>query len=807
MLLNFIKIAFRHLRRRKFTSGIHILGLSVAMTSFFLLMQYVHFESGYDSWHERSDRIVRVRFDRVYEDKHDKSAGVTPFVGPTLKQEYPEVAAYTKLWGTEHFSTLIKYRGESYRQENLYFADSSFFQVFSYPLLYGDPATVLSRPYSVVLTESAARRIFGEAAAAGKTVEIATPWGNFEFEVSGIAADCPENTHLKFEALISFSTLVQWTEGSAHDNRTGWHAFLTYLLLEPGTEVAALEAKLDQFVDQYYGDYQSERNVDVHLYLQPLEDIHLHSDLRFEPGVNGDARMINLLWVISFFILLIAWVNYINLSTAWATERSREVSIRKVAGARRFDLIRQFTLEALLVNVLSIGFAVWLSRLLLPWFGQLTGKEMDAWWWQDPRFLAGILIVLTLGVLLSGLYPAFVLSSFSPALVFKDKERTLAGLSMRRVLVVFQFTASAAMITATLIVYQQLRFMQRQDLGVATDQVLVVNGPGSTDSTYVEKLQVFRERLAAQKAITTITNATVVPGKEIRWVNNSVRWTEQPENELNSIPFIGVGDDFFETFQLQLKYGRPFVPGRPADAEKVLLSEATTRVLGFPEPSAAIGERIVDADQTYEVIGVTADFHQRSLRHDYDPVIFRYVQNADSYLALHAQPGSDWPALVEQVRQTWRAVFSGNPFEYFFLDEFFDRQYRADRQFGRTFGLFAALAIFIAVLGLLGLSSQVTLQRTKEIGIRKVLGATVASILLLLSREFIKLILLAILLALPLIYYFADSWLGDFPFRVSLEWWMFALPALLIILIAIFTVSGQALRTATSNPVEALRYE
>ena len=799
---NYLKVAWRNTLKSKAFSGINLAGLAIGIAACLLIYQYVHFERSYDQFHEHQADIYRIQLDRKYPDRLDQSAGCTAFLGPALKENMPEVREYTKLWATAHVNNVLVYNHDSHLEEQLFYADNAFFKVFSYPMIAGDPATALEAPYSIVLTESSARRIFGDESPLGKSVRYSGGFGTDNYQVTGVVKDPPENTHLKFGTLVSFQTLVQQTDGNAQDSY-GWNAFLTYLLLEPGSNPDQLAARFPGFVNDHYTGY-IEDGLQVALHLQPLTDIHLKSNLRFEPGVNGNNKIVRILLFTAIFILGIAWVNYINLATAKAMERAREVGVRKVVGAEKSDLRRQFMVEAVLLNVLGLLLAVVITLLCIPLLNKMTGIQVPGFaFLKDPQTVLLLVAIFSFGILVSGLYPALIAASFSPSKVLKGEKTVLKGVNLRKALVVLQFSISIILIGGSFIVFKQINFMMEKDLGLNIQETLVLKGPGVIDSTYVERLEGFKQRIGQQIHVSHITNSTAVPGKEVRWVNNSVRLAKYPESSAVSLPFVGVDDDFFATFDLPLISGRSFDEQRQTETNKLVITRAAATLFGFSSPEAAIDEEIIDSGDLYQIVGVVDDYHQESLSNEYRPIIFRYLENASSYysIKLHTDQLDE---SIAAVQREWDASFPGNPFSYFFLDEFFDRQYRSDQLFGSLFGLFTVLGILIACLGLLGLSSYTVQKRTKEIGIRKVLGASTKQILMLISREHLVLILVAALAGTPLAYWIMHQWLGNYAFAITLHWYYFLVPIILLFLIAVVTISFHAIRAALANPVEAI---
>ncbi|MDN5204732.1 ABC transporter permease [Fulvivirgaceae bacterium BMA10] len=804
MFENHIKIAFRNLSKSKVYSFINIFGLALGMAACLLIIQYVNFELSFDGFHAKNPNIYRIRFDRIYPEKHDKSAGATAFVGPALKDEFPEVVAYSKIWGTRHISNVMSYGTKSFNEQDLYYADSAFLNIFSYELIQGDPVTALAEPYSIVLTERTAKKYFGEEDPLGKELVYSGSWGKANYLVTGVAKDMPENTHLKFETLISFKTLVQHTEGSAHDSY-GWNAFQTYILLRPGTNYLEVEEKLPSFVNKHYENLQ-QNNIKAKLYLQPIQDIHLHSNLRFEPGINGNAQTVYFLLIIAIFILVIAWVNYINLSTARAIDRSKEVAVRKVSGAKRIQLIKQFLFEAMMINTISLVIALTMLQLSWPFFKDLIGKDIGIALWSNISLQMNLLIVFLIGSILSGLYPAFVLSSFDPIRMLKQRGSKVGNVfDLRKILVVFQFVISIILIAGTLTVFQQLSFMRNQELGMSIEETVVVKGAGY-DATYQVKLDNFRNRILGYANVYGMTNSTSIPGGEITWVNNSVRWDQNPETDLNSIPFIGVNEDFVSTFQMKLIFGRDFSREQDDGKQRVILTKTASELLGFQKPSQAVNEKIVDGNVTYDVIGVIENFHQKSLNEHFQPIIFRYVPIANSFYSIKVNP-ENIKASITAIENAYKEIFPENPFEFFFLDEYYGQQYSADQRFGQVFSTFSILAILIAGMGLFGLSSFIIAKRTKEIGIRKILGASVTHVFVMLSSGFLRLSFIAACIALPLAYIGLRKWLDQYPFKIELGWNLMVIPALMVIAITLMTITYQTIKAAIANPVDALRYE
>jgi putative ABC transport system permease protein len=535
----------------------------------------------------------------------------------------------------------------------------------------------------------------------------------------------------------------------------------------------------------------------------PVTDIHLYSDLMYEFKANGDGKTTYFLLIIAAFIIV--WVNYVNLSTAKSMERAKEVGIRKVMGSVKHQLTSQFLVESFLLNFIGLILAIILTIAILPYFNNLSGVRATFSLFDKTLWLtiAGLLVF---GGFLSGIYPALVLAGFKPATVLKGRLGSSAGgAAMRKGLVIFQFIASLVLMVGTATVFEQLRFMQNQELGVNIDQTMIINGPNVTDSLYNDKFNAFALGVNALSSISSVTSSTAVPGGQPGWNAGGIRLVEQPDTEEKQYRIIGIDGDFIDAYDMELVAGRKFDKERSQEQSTVLFNESAVELLGF-SPEDALNRDIFFWGDTFKIVGVLKDYHQESLKKSFEPLIFRYFPSVTGFYSVKVQT-ERLHETIESIEKEWQAAFPGNPFEYFFLDDHFNQQYKAEMRFGKVFGLFACLAIFIACLGLFGLASYMTKYRTKEIGIRKVLGASVSNIWMLLSRDFSMLIVIATLIAIPVSWYVIHLWLQDFASRIHISWWLFALPAFVLMFIALFSVSFQTTKSALSNPVDALRDE
>ncbi|HMH23975.1 MAG TPA: ABC transporter permease [Puia sp.] len=802
MVSNFLIIALRNLFKHKVFSFINIFGLAIGIAASLLIVQYARVELSYDRYEANSGRIYRLQLDRYHDGKLATrwAAGATG-IGPAVKDALPEVESFARLMGN---SAIVSYKDHEFREQKMFFANDAFLPMFSYTAIQGTANGALKEVFTAVITASTARKYFGSEDPLGKMISLNK---RDNFKVTAVIPDPPFNTHLKFDILLSWATMVKW-RGSDVETRWDWDGFYNYILVRPGTDPAKLEKKIADVVQARWGKEMAAGHEGMIFNLQALPDIHLYSNYMFEAEVNGDGKAVYFLLIIAVFIIVIAWINYINLATARSIDRAKEVGVRKVLGSLRRQLIGQFLFESLLINGLAVILAFGLIAACLPLFNAITGKGLSFSLLKDPIFwllLGGLFLT---GTFLSGLYPAFVLSSFKPITVLKGKlSKTGHGAFLRQSLVIVQFIASVILMVGTFAVYRQLHFMQNQDLGVQISQTLVLKGPGVLDSTYTAKLNGFKTETLRLPGVQKIALSTEVPGSKVNWNAGGIRLVGSDPTTGDQYRIIGIDHDFLDAFGMKLLKGRNFYPGM-ADSMSVLFNEAAVKKIGFKKPEDAISKRIEFWGNQYTIVGVVSNHHQESLRQEFDAHIFRYIPDVNSYYSLKLTASqNNWSGIIASVQQQWKTFFPGNPFEYFFLDDHFAQQYKADQQFGKTFGLFAGLAIFVSCLGLLGLAAFVTNQRTKEIGVRKIVGASVSSILLLLTKDFIRPVLIAFVIAVPLTWYLLKKWLENYAFRITISPWLFILPGLLILAIAVLAVSTQTLKAASANPSKSLRTE
>jgi putative ABC transport system permease protein len=819
MLKSYLTTAWRNIRKNKIFSFINVIGLSIGTAACLLILQYVNFELSYDQFNTNVGDLYRVYNDRYQNGKLIQHGTITySGIGKAMQTDFPEVVDHARV--EPMGKQIISYEKKKFGDQQTLGVDNSFMTMFSYTLLAGDRNTALTKPYTVVITESAANRYFGVkgndvASVLGKAIFVGSD--SIPYNVTGILKDIPENSHLQFTLLTSYVTLYAGKDPykeADYDFKDSdfWH----YIQLKHGTDYKTLEAKFDGFSQRYFQGDKVSGSVEK-FYLQPLAKAHLYSDFEYEIGNTGSATVVWGLLIIALFIIVIAWVNYINLSTARSTDRAKEVGVRKVIGAEKGQLIRQFLTESFLINFFALILGLAFMFILQPAFNALIGHRLSVSYLLQKSLggysvTIGLLVLVLSGIFISGFYPAFVLSSFRPILVLKGKFSTSkGGVLLRKGLVIGQFAITVMLIIGSLVVYRQIRFMNSQELGMNIDRVLIVKPPVLTswDSTFISRMNSMTHELSQIPGIQGAATSWAVMGGETGRSFN-IRRIEQDNTVHYTMRHNGISIGWLNLYQIKVIAGRDYTYSdfNPdfSKLHNLIINESATKLLGFKTPQDAIGKTIVRGQQEWTVVGVIANYHQKSLRYPIEPTMLMPAYGTGSSISVKVNT-QDLPATIASIKKVYDNFFPGNFFDYVFLDARFNAQYANDQLFGKAFAIFSGFAIFIACLGLLGLSLFATAQRTKEIGVRKVLGASVGNIVVLLSRDFIGLIVIAFLIASPIAWFLMHKWLQDFAYRVGIEWWVFILAGLLAVTIALVTISYQAIRAAAANPVRALRSE
>ncbi len=794
MIKNYFKTAFRNLWRHRVFSFINVMGLTVGLTACFLIFLYVRFELSYEAFNTKADRIYRVVCDIKTPTEVINAGGPSWAVAPHIVHEFPEIESAVRVMGDD----LLVRRGDNlkFREKKSLWADSAFFRVFDYKLLKGNPDKALSEPFSVVLSETAARKYFGNEDPMGQVLLIGGE--GKAATVTGIMKDMPENTMLKADIVASMTTITR-KFNSELDNQWGNYGAGAFLLLKPGTNAAALQAKFPAFLERRNGDEMKRNQMYATLLLEPLRDVYLHSTR--DGNKSGNINNVYIFSVIAVFILLIACINFINLTTARSAERAKEVGIRKVVGAMKGQLALQFIGESVILCCIAFVLTVISSLLLLPLFNQVAGKVISTGIFSNIQYLV-ILFASAIGIgLLAGIYPALVLSSFRPVVVLKGRFATgTRGILLRKGLVVAQFSISIALIIGTIVVYRQMQYMRNQDLGFNKDQLLVIetNGDPGRDA--------FKQAVTGIPNVVSTAAASSVPGSGNPGAYSEIE-NSKGELQIANLDLYFVDFDYIPQMKIRMVAGRPFSRDFGSDTtHAMVLNEAAVKMFGYASPQQAIGKRFKQWGREGTIVGVMKDFHFRSLQQQIKPLSMRIEPGGCDLVTVKINPKA-LPATLAAIEGKWKEISPQKPYSYFFLDEYFDRQYRAEEKFGKLFLNFAVLAIFISCLGLLGLASYSTMQRTREIGIRKVMGATVTGIVQLLSKDFLKLVAIAFVIATPVAWMGMHKWLQDFAYQVNMSWWIFLLAGIMALVIAVITISFLAIKAAVANPVQSLKSE
>ncbi|RTL58784.1 MAG: FtsX-like permease family protein [Sphingobacteriales bacterium] len=812
MLKNYLKIAWRNLLKNKTFSLINIIGLASGLACFILIALYVADELSYDRYHEKANRIYRINSDIVFGGNKLNLAVTSDPMGETLKKDYPQVEAYTRLYNSDGYR-MVKKGSQYIREDNVAHADSTLFDVFTIPLIAGEARTALNEPKTVIVSESTAKKYYGTTDVVGKLLETDEHKSTI-YKITGVFKDIPHNSHFKLDLVFTMQNL-DYQMGNFLS-----HNFQTYIVLQPGVNYKNFEKNFTQVIDKYVlpqaKQFMNINSMDefkkagnrLEYNLIPLTDIHLHSDRRGEMGVNGNIQYVYIFSAVAVFVLLLACINFMNLSTARSSNRAKEVGIRKVLGTERKSLVNQFLTESTLTVFIATVFAIAIVWVTMSWFNDLSGKQLLFFSLFQPQYILFLAALPLVVGLLAGGYPAFFLSSFKPIAVLKGKIN--AGFkrsALRNVLVVFQFATSIILIVGTIIVYRQLNFIQTKKLGFNKEQVLIVNGTGGLWN----KSEAFKEDVSKLAGVSGATFAGYLP------VSNSSRndntYSTSPvmdsKNGFNMQTWIA-DYDYFKVMGMEMVKGRAFSKDFGTDTSALIINESLAKILGFKDP---VGQKLYTYFQdqsgnklvTYNIIGVVKDFHFESLRQGIGPLCFR-LGKPDWVTAFKVNT-SNINDLVKNVEAKWKTYAPSMPFSYQFLDDAFDNMYRVEQRTGKLGLTLAIIAIVIACLGLFGLATYMAEQRIKEIGVRKVLGASVTNLVSMLSKDFLRLVIISTVLAVPLSWWAMNKWLQDFAYRINIGWWVFAAAGVLALLIAVLTVSSQAIKAALTNPVKSLRTE
>ncbi len=809
MWLSYIKVAFRSLIKQRLYAFINIVGLAIGVTTCILILMFVDYERSFDRFHGSADNIYRLNLEGKLGDNEFRMTNSAAPAGPTMLEEYPEVVNYTRIRNTGF--PVLRYEDKVFSEERWFQADSTVFDVFTIPMVLGDPKTALTQPFSVVITERMAKKYFGDVDPLGKVLNSDN---RTDFTVTGVVQEFPDNSHWHFDFLGS---MVSYNP----DRNANWlsNNFQTYLLLADGASAAEFEAKFPDLIKKYVGpevqqflgisfDQLVERGDAYAFFLTPLTDIHLYSQLLGEFEVNGDGQTVKIFGYIAIFILLLACINYMNLSTARSMSRAREIGIRKTLGGTRRQIIIQFLAESIFVTFIAFSLAIVMVQSILPWFAELIDTPLTLSLSDLPIIL---LWVIPVG-LLAGSYPAFLLSSFNPLKVLKGNTVTSKGGNwLRNGLVIFQFSVSVTLLISTMIIRDQLNFIQTKDLGLNPDNLLIVEKTDDIGRT----IQAFKASLRDDPGAIIVSNSTVIPGNEDGVNGNASTMVVNGVEETRLVASFLVDHDYADVYELSMAEGRFFSRERGSDTNGVILNQAAVKAFGVEDP---VGKDLLTFFRRdpvpIEIIGVVEDYHFESPQNEIRPMAMflmgdgtaRFRPNWGKFVTVKYDPNR-LEGILAHIENTWKNYAGEQALEYSHFDELYAELYRTERQSADIVLLFAGLAIFIATLGLLGLASFNAEKRTKEIGIRKVLGASVANVLLLLSKDTLKLMVIAVALAIPLAYYAMGEWLQNYAYRIDMSILIFVGASLIAMVVAVFTVAWQSYQAAVANPVKSLRYE
>lgn len=802
MLKNYLKTAFRNLIKNRQYTIINILGLAIGMAACLLILHYVYFERSYDKSLNNSERIYRLRYERTSETGETVHfSSCCPPLGLRIRSSIPEVEKVGRIW---RYTASVSNKEKAFIEEKMFFAEPEFFEIFNYKIIKGNPHVDLKKPNNAFISRSTASKYFGDENPIGKSFSVDK---KVEYNVAGVFEDIPQNNHLKFDIILSWANLTG-IYGNDIEESWGDTGAYTYLLFKEGANIKIFEKNLRDLVNKEIGEIMKEYKLKFEFPIQKLTDIHLTSHYQQEYEVNGDVDRVNLLYLTALIIVIIAWVNYINLSTARSLTRAKEIGLRKVIGSSRVRIIWQILIETIIINLLAVLLAWFFVELSMPIFSDITGISSEYSVWRLIWFWKALLLMFISGIILSGLYPAVALSSFEPLKVLRGKiGNAPKGVNLRKILVVFQFTMAIILLTFTFAVYKQIKTMKSLELGFSTKQILAVRAPRVRDASFKSKLSSFREEILKDPKIEKLCILTETPGKQIYWDAGGIH--PVGNNVDKNYQIIGIDYDFVDLFQTKIVEGRNFSKEFPSDSMGLILNETATKWMDFHNSKSAIGKQISYWGEIFTVVGVMKDYHQQSPKAVFEPHIYRlmpYGRGVRGYFAFKLS-SSDYDESIKLIQDKYNKFFPGNAFEYYFQDIYYNNQYKGDMVVGKVFGIFSFLSIFVTILGILGLFSFMILQRTKEISIRSIMGARITKIIVLFGKDFMYLIFISFITAIPISYFLITKWLDSFAYKMSIGIWVFILPLIIIIITAGVTIISKVIIAARMNPVENLRYE
>lgn len=801
MRFYYLKIGFRNILKNKLFSLINIIGLAAGISAFLLIFIYVRYERSYDRFHQSSDRIYRLRYERSSaEGESVKFASCCPPAAIRIRELYPEVEKIARVF---RYRATVIFGDRHYYEERMFFVEPQFFDVFDPEMVTGDPATGISGANTAFISESYARKYFGEDEPLGKTINVDR---EMSFVITGVYRDFPGNSHIRIDIMLSWPNLLTHY-GPDIEMSWGDTGFFTYLVLNPSASAMEFEEKLKSLVENDFGEVLRHYRLTLDLKVQPLTDIHLNSAFMQELEANGNRATVTLLSIIAFFILIIAWVNYINITTARSLTRAMEVGLSKALGAGRRQLMARFFIETILINFASLFVSLLIIVLVWPLFSDFTGIPKEYVPWRQGWFWLTTGLLFLCSVILSGTYPVFVLTSFPTSGVLRGRYiHSKSGIIIRKALVTFQVVMAISLITCTIFVFRQVTYLRNQDKGITISDVLAVRAPRVRDAAFGSKLLAFREELLKNEIISRFSVGTEVPGRQILWDAGGIFRVGSDQSKNYQI--IGIDYDYIPLLEADIIAGRNF-DRTFSDSSSLLLNETAVRWMDFRTSEDAVGQKVNYWGDIYTIAGVVKDYCQQSPKEAFEPHIYRFMphgRDVRGFFMMKFQPGNE-ERVLELAEKKYTEFFPDNPFDYFFLEDYYDQQYRDEKLLGTLFGIFALLAIIVTCLGIFGLTSFLMLQKVKEISIRRVAGSNVWSIIMLFSREFIRITAASFIIAVPVCYYWVSEWLKAFEVKMEITIWCFLVPLVVVLALTLITIGFIVHNTASGSPADNLKSE
>jgi putative ABC transport system permease protein len=799
MLHSYWTTAIRSFRKKLSNTLIIILSLTAGITSFIFISIFVHHEKNFDRFHQHGDRIFRVQQNHYSKKELTNSSASANFgIGRDMATDFPEIEHYTIILKN---ISLLRKDDKVFKEERSAFVSEDFFKVFSFKLIKGNDSLVLRRPHTIALSETLAHKIFKDEDPIGKSVSFK---GYYDAEVTGVFQDMPENSHINLHVLLPIETYKLYANHFVLDYPWRWDGFVTYIKLNEPSQRAQVEEKIPDLIERKTGSWLRESDQNLEINLQPLVDIHLNSNLSDELSPNGDQETVSFLSIVAIAILIIAWINYLSLATVRSLDRAKEVGIRKVLGGYRSQLIRQFLTEAFILNLVSFLAALVIVYVALPGFSTLFERNFSAAFFTEPLFWVFVIAMLAISTILTGVYPAFIISSVEIAAILKGKfSSTQGGKFLRKITVLVPFIATVVLLIGLFTVYLQLDFLKQRELGFNPHQKLVVRDSEIYDSLYKRRVDVFKKEIVKIPGIENLTYISHLPGEFINYYND-VRRMGADKKDINEYRYLTVDENFTASLQLKILAGNPFTATSKV-REEIMVNETASKLLGFSSPEDALDQRVCYNNDTVTIKAVLKDYHHEAPKVKIPPTYYVYHPSGGYYFIAPVSNTSQ--QTVEAVRNLFEEIFPGQPYIQYFLDEKYGSQYQKDERFGTIISIFLILLLVITCSGLFSLSSYAAKFRTKEIGIRKVMGASEYQVIFLMLKEYIIIVSGAITIGIPVAYFAMRHWLETFSVRINPDWWIFLMPSLSVMAIALITVTGQTLKAAYSNPARTLRQE